>query len=569
MYGVATYLLTETLTNRERAYSYNELLTNGIKLNPRVLIGVRVKFFFFIILMIITLLTFAALMEKSRYFDEYNFLVILGYFGLSILTSFILMQINTNSILRLLGDIKRVTGIIASGGTAGFDVVSMESEFATIEFGLMEMSWEIGDYRTNLENMVEQRTIELENALADLRGRDSLIQKQLDMASVIQRSILPGKIDDWNELKFSARYIAMEKIGGDFYDIYQLKDDKIGVMIADVSGHGIPAALVTTMAKITFGNAGSKSDSPKRIFQEVNQNILEHVKTQDYMTCFMVAIDDEYNFVYSNASHQKAILLRTIEDKIELLDSGGLFIGAIEEARDTYEEKSEKLNYGDRIVLYTDGIPESVNEERNEYSNARFEEAILANKSLPLDEFSSALIDDVQRHIGNAELQDDITLLVIELARDEAIEIIKQSRDLLNAHKYYEAIETLESGLEKYPDNQKIRYHLTKNYFRVNNYSKAIQNIEKYLENDKRNKFAFYICGASYYQMMDFKSAVEQYEKSLEIDPNFVDALFASGMAYKKMNKKEQAVSDFEKVINLDPENKMALFELKQLDKGE
>ena len=78
----------------------------------------------------------------------------------------------------------------------------------------------------------------------------------------------------------------MEKIGGDFYDVFQLKDNKIGVLIADVSGHGIPAALVTAMAKISFGNAGYQFDSPKRIFQEVNKNIIDHMKTQDYHDLF-------------------------------------------------------------------------------------------------------------------------------------------------------------------------------------------------------------------------------------------------------------------------------------------
>ncbi len=565
IYGVSTYLLTEILTNNERAFVYNELIKNGIKLDPKVLIGIRVKFFFFLILMIITLLTFAALMEKSRYYDEYKIELILGYFMLSILTSFILMQINTRSIMRLLSDIRRVANEIAAGGRAGFKVLSLESEFASIEHAMMEMAWEIDDYRKNLEDMVETRTLELQNALTDLRGRDNLIQKQLDMASVIQRSILPSKIDDWNELKFSARYIAMEKIGGDFYDLYHMKDDRLGVMIADVSGHGIPAALVTTMAKITFGNASAKFESPRRIFQEVNQNILDHVKTQDYMTCFMVSIDDEYNVVYSNASHQKAILLRTEAGEVELLDTGGLFIGAVEEARDSYEEKTTRLQYGDRLILYTDGIPEAVNENREDYSNERLENVILENRHLPLDEFSDAIIEDVRKHIGQAELEDDITLLVIELVRDEAIEIVKHSNKLLNEHKYYEAIDALETGLLKYPNNQKILYNLTKNYFRVNNYSKAIQNIERYIDNDQRNKYAFYICGSCYYQMLDYKSAVENFEKAIELDPNFVNALFALGMTYKKMNMLDNAKKIFERVINIDSDNKMALFELKQL----
>ncbi|HPV43484.1 MAG TPA: SpoIIE family protein phosphatase [Spirochaetota bacterium] len=564
LYGMSTYLFTESLTNPERSAMYNKIVSTGASVKPRALIGIRLKFLFFVWLMVITLLTFAALMEKVRFFEEFSIAVIFVYFGISVLASFLLMQITTRSIMRILNDLIRMTRTIASGGTAGYEVLSLEREFTAIEFALMETAREIDDFRRDIEGKVAKRTEELEEALASLRSRDEQIQKQLDMASVIQRSILPGKIDDWNELKFAVRYIAMEKIGGDFYDVHLLKDDKIGVMIADVSGHGIPAALVTTMAKMSFGNAGSKYDSPKKIFQEMNQNILDHVKTQDYMTCFMLAIDDDYNMVYSNASHQKAILL-SHEGSIELLDTNGLFIGAIEEARESYDEKKTKLEYGDRVILYTDGIPEAINEERVEYSNRRLEEAIRRYQSLPAEEFAEAIINDVRQFMGGAQLVDDITLLVVELSRDEAVDIIKNSKRLINAHEYQEAIEVLEKGFKKYPENQKILYNLAKNYFRVNSFRKAIDRIQAYIENDKMNKNAYYIGGASYYQLGDFDSAIEYFEKGLEIDPSFVNALFAMGMAYKKKGDEESAMRSFEKVINIDPDNKMAMFEIRSM----
>jgi sigma-B regulation protein RsbU (phosphoserine phosphatase) len=567
LYGMSSYLLSESLTNNERTFYYNQLLRKGERLRPRALISIQVKFSFFVVLMIIVLLTFAALREKGA-FLEYGISVMVLYFAVSVLAGLVLMRITTKSIMNLLGDIARVTREIAAGGKAGFRYISLEKEIVSIEQALMDMAREIDEHRKNLEVKVEQRTRELQGALADLKVRDDQIQKQLDMASVIQRSILPGSIDDWNELKFAVRYIAMEKIGGDFYDVHQLKGEKLGVMIADVSGHGIPAALVTTMAKISFGNAGLKYDSPRRIFQEVNQSILDHVRTQDYMTCFMVSIDDEYNVVYSNASHQKAVLVRAASGEIELLDTNGLFIGAIEEARDSYEEKAVKLDYGDRIVLYTDGIPEAINADRKEYSNRRLEKAIFQNRGLPLEDFCDAIIEDLENHIGSSSVEDDITLLVIELARDEAVSIIKDSKRLVNSHKYYEAIEALEKGLGKFPENQKILYNLGKNYFRVNNYSRAVAVLEKYLEKDKRNKYAFYLCGASYYQMMDYDNGIDYFDRALDLDSNFSNALFALGMAYKKKGESDNAVKTFERVINIDPDNKMALYEINEIREG-
>ncbi len=566
VFGMTTHLLSEYLTNNERAELYNEILKTGEMIKPHVLFSVRVNFNFFVFIMIIILFTYAALFERIQAYGTNNLLMIL-FMLFAVLSALYLARVNANSILRILNDMARVTRDIAAGKRSGFKVLSLGKEFSTIEYALMEMAWEIDEHRKNLELKVQERTEELEKVLNDLKIKDDQIQKQLDMASVIQRSILLTKIDDWNELKFSVKYNAMEKIGGDFYDVFQLKDNKIGVLIADVSGHGIPAALVTAMAKISFGNAGYQFDSPKRIFQEVNKNIIDHMKTQDYMTCFMAVIDDDYNITYSNASHQKAIIYRKETGSIELLDTNGLFIGALEEARDTYEEKTTRLDYGDRLILYTDGIPESQNKNREEYSNERFERSIINHKDLSLDEFTESIIRDVNNHIGEMGAIDDISLLIVELVSDEAIDIIKNSKKLINSHKYLDAIELLENGLDKYPENQKILYNLGKNYFRVNNYNKAVQILDRYIKKDKKNKFAFYVNGASHYQMMDFKSAIENFIAAIQIDSNMTNALFALGMSYKNLGDYDTAVQTFERVINIDADNKMALFEIKQIEK--
>lgn len=567
LYGMSTYLITEILTNHERATCYNEIRRRGIQQKPRVLLNLRVKFAFFVVLLIIALLTFAALLQKSIFYNEYKLAEAIVYIAVSVLAGIFLMYFNTRSMLRILREMDRVAIEISAGGVAEFRLHSLDNEFSAIEYAVMEMSHEITEHRRNMEQQVEQRTRELQNVLADLKERDDLIQKQLDMASLIQRSILPGHIDEWLELKFSVRYIAMEKIGGDFYDVYQLKDNKLGILVADVSGHGIPAALVTTMAKISFGNACMKIDSPRRIFQEVNQNILDHVKTQDYLTAFFVTVDDEYNVTYANASHQKAILLKTEEGRIEHLDTNGLFIGAIEEARETYEEKTTKLDYGDKIILYTDGIPEATNIGREEYSNERFEEAILKNRHLSLEDFTSFIVEDVQRFVGSAPVEDDITLVVLELSRDEAVDVIKAAKKLADEQKFYEAIDHLERGLAVYKDNRKIMYNLAKYYFRVNNYGKAVEYVGTYIGQDRKNKYAYYIGGAAYFQMMDYKNAVDFLENAVRIDPNFVNAHFALAMVYRKKGDAAEAIRCFERVLAVDPDNRMAQFELGELRK--
>jgi len=225
------------------------------------------------------------------------------------------------------------------------------------------------------------------------------------------------------------------------------------------------------------------------------------------------------------------------------------------------------MEYGDRLILYTDGIPEAQNENKEEYSIERFSESILRHRDKDLESFTDALLEDVNSFMGGSGPFDDISLLVVELVLDEAIDLIKRARKLINTHKYLDAIDLLEKGLEKYPDNQKILYNLGKNYFRINNYSKTVQIMEKYIQKDKKNKYAYYILGASKFQMLDYNAAIEQFNLALFIDPNMVNALFALGMCYKNTGRYDDAISIFERVLNIDSGHKMALFEIKQVEK--
>ncbi|MDY6969155.1 MAG: SpoIIE family protein phosphatase [Spirochaetota bacterium] len=567
--AIAVYLLSDIVTAHERATCYNELRRRNINIPPKAIIGIRIKFLFFVILMIVTLLTFGALIERGRFYGEADLTPIVVYFLTSVTAGIVLIYANINSILTILTDLTRVAKEIAAGRGVSFEVLPLDREFASIEYTVMEMEKEIDEYRRNLELKVEERTSELQNALSDLRERDELIQKQLNIAGAIQRGILPSNVDNWNELNFAVRYYAMEKIGGDFYDIMKLSDNKLIIFIADVSGHGIPAALVTAMAKISFNNACRQFDSPRKIFQQVNQDIIDQVKTQDYLTCFFIVIDEEYNITYSNASHQKCIILRKEKSEIELLDTNGLFIGAIDEARETYEEKHTKLSYGDRIILYTDGISEASNEDRQEYSSERLQDLILKNNHLPIEEFADQIIDDVRNHVGTSPIVDDITLIVIEVIQDKTINIIKNVKKQIAEDKYSEAIESLDRALTVYPDDVNLIYNLAKCHFRLNNYQLTTDFIERYIDNDKNNKFAYYIGGAAYFQIENTEKAIEFLEEAVTLDPNFVNALFALAMAYKKKNMIEEAIIFLNKVVNIDEDNRRALVELNKLKQDE
>jgi serine phosphatase RsbU (regulator of sigma subunit)/outer membrane protein assembly factor BamD (BamD/ComL family) len=473
-----------------------------------------------------------------------------------------------NSILKFLNDITRITREIVHGANvSGFSIIPLSKEFAAPEYALLSMTRSIDDKRKTLENELQERSAELERVLKDIKTRNEIIREQADKVKAIRKNILPAEIDGWNELKFSVKYNAMEKIGGDFYDIFHLNDNKIGILIGDVSCHGVPAALIAAMAKISFNSAMHNYDSPKRIFQEVNKNIIDILQGDDYMSCFMAVIDDEYNVTYSNAGHQKGIIFRKEIEGIELIDTEGLFIGSLEDAIDSYEEKTTKLNSGDRLILYTDGIPEAQNRSGEKYSNKRMERFIIKNKDMPLEDFTEAMLRDVHEYAEGNDSADDMSLLAVELAADEAIEIINSSLKLIDKNKYLDAAELLENGLGRHPNNLKIIYNLGKVYFRINNYEKSIHLFDRYLKRDKKNKYAFYVNGASHYQMMNYKEAAENFKAAVQIDPDMINALLAIGMSYKNLNDYDAAIEIFEQALGMEAGNKTALSEINQIKK--
>jgi hypothetical protein len=221
LYGVSAYLLSSTIIAREKAVVYNKMIFRNQKVNPRSLITLKGEFIFLLFLTVITVITYAALMEKNRYEYSYSPGFTVFYIGLFVVTSLVLMQVLFYSLMRVIVDIQFLSREISSNRRAVFSVLAAENDFLSIQHNLVEMTVDLNIHRRDLETMVEQRTRELQEALSDLKNRAAQLQKQLDMASVIQRSILPGRIDDWNELKFAVRYLAMEKIGGDFYDIHR------------------------------------------------------------------------------------------------------------------------------------------------------------------------------------------------------------------------------------------------------------------------------------------------------------------------------------------------------------
>ncbi len=270
---------------------------------------------------------------------------------------------------------------------------------------------EIFIQREIIDNYYKQRE-ENNLKLTETEERNQVILHELKLASDIQRGLIPVPEKVYPIIKVKYHYEYLMQVGGDFFDIVNIDENSIGVFIADASGHGIPAALLSTMYKMSFANAISRYTSPSDIFQDVNAQTKKVLDSHDYLTAFLMVIQSSGEVVYSSAAHRPPLIYRKDKNRGEILFAKGLFLGMSSNMNIPYEEKKDKLERGDRLLLYTDGIfDESIKDTWNPESLL-----YIFTKSANLN-FESALdhiVMEWKKRIGEKKIKDDATFLLIE-----------------------------------------------------------------------------------------------------------------------------------------------------------
>jgi len=286
---------------------------------------------------------------------------------------------------------------------------------------------QLEDYSKNLEKKVEERTYELNEANKELNvtnkelsKKNKIMERELDMAKRVQEGIIPTE-DNFpkrNELKIAAHYSAMESVGGDLYDIIRIGKNSYGFLMADVSGHGVPSALITTMAKVSFTSNSGYGINSGDIFKAVNTEMFNFIGDLEYyLTAYYCIVDLEKGTLqFSNAGHHPAILYRAETKSLEKLDTNGFLVGAFNGV--DYESKSIQLKDGDRILLFTDGIIEARNLEGEFYEYERFMNYVTNNSHLSPKEFIKNLIVEVDKFCNGEPPDDDRTILYFEFSSD-------------------------------------------------------------------------------------------------------------------------------------------------------
>ncbi|HJZ65548.1 MAG TPA: SpoIIE family protein phosphatase [Candidatus Acidoferrum sp.] len=267
------------------------------------------------------------------------------------------------------------------------------NRFALIEFD--EASRLVEEQRQRVEEMLE----------AERRAA-----QEQEIARQVQARLFPQRTPKAKNLEYAGTCFQARHVGGDYYDFLDLGRGRLGLVIGDIAGKGMAAALLMANLQANFrSQCAIATDEPKRFLRSVNQLFYENTADGDYATFFYAEYDDATKKLrYANCGHLPAILMRT-DGAVEKLSATATVLGLFTDWDCEIGEK--ELKPGDVLVLYTDGVTESFNEVREEFGEERLIETIRRNAGHSPQDCVTAIVEEVGRH-NPRERQDDITLIV-------------------------------------------------------------------------------------------------------------------------------------------------------------
>jgi phosphoserine phosphatase RsbU/P len=238
------------------------------------------------------------------------------------------------------------------------------------------------------------------------------IEDELAIAREIQNSILPSAVPEVERLKINAAYQPMTAVAGDFYEFVVANSKRAGFLVADVSGHGVPAALIAAMMKIAVKSVVSRAEDPAQVLGGLNHALSGELRGQ-YVSAAYLWLDTETGTAaYSAAGHPP--LLRWRDGKLEHFESNGLLFGVMPDSN--YPVCNLALNSGDRFMLYTDGVTEPENAEGESFGEHKLEQVVRKNASEPPSVLSQELFSEIGRwQPSSLPQQDDMTLIIVDM----------------------------------------------------------------------------------------------------------------------------------------------------------
>jgi serine phosphatase RsbU (regulator of sigma subunit) len=272
-------------------------------------------------------------------------------------------------------------------------------------------------------NALEMTNDELKNANDrlkqlndDLQIAQARIRTDFEHAKTVQQGLLPQNLSGTEGFSAAARYIPADAVGGDYYDIFRISETVYGIVVADVSGHGISSALIMSMVKVLLKTQAFIQSSPQKTLETINQTFLTEIKTDNFVTIFYAIIDTSVHKIwYTSAGHCPVLLLNKKTANCAHIKADGLFLGIFPDMmlKETCYDYKPGM---ERLILYTDGLTEARNASDDMFDINHLDEAALFSINRNLEDAADFILSTQMAFCGfNQTPEDDITILMIDL----------------------------------------------------------------------------------------------------------------------------------------------------------
>lgn len=295
-----------------------------------------------------------------------------------------------------------------------------------VEIRITATQWEgEGAFLLSIRDITQRKTIEvelqdakeeLENSNHYLTQLNQVMTSELEQARQTQQSLFPQVPPSLPGCKLARKCIQIEQIGGDFYDFVSYGEDKVGILIADVAGHGVPAALVSFMASGLFKTYAPQDDSPSKTIQFLNHSLFRKLPEDKFVSAFYCVYDQSTKVLrYIAAGHPPAYVVRNSTQEVVPLVSKGVLLGVLANEKIDFKEYSFQLIPGDRLFIYTDGLVENYDASRNFFGQERLKASLKEHGHLGIEALLEEIHKSVVSFLGNRDFSDDLTMVGLEI----------------------------------------------------------------------------------------------------------------------------------------------------------
>lgn len=391
-------------------------------------------------------------------------------------------------------------------------------------------------FESSFDNFI-QVTNALDAAMKKINEQNQILEeykskmtRELNIAKSVQKAIIPKVFPRIPNFDMFGVSVPSEELGGDYFDYFLLDQDTIGILIADVSGHGVPSSLITTMVKAYFEYYTKRFTQPDQVLQNVNRDMAAIIMdTGFYLTAYYAVLNlKTLSLTVSTAGHDSAICVTKGKKHAIRLGEGaeGTILGIFPDAE--YKSVSYQLEPDSKIIIYTDGITEARSSNGEFYGGDRLEQFLVGQLGLSSKESVDSLIKEVDTFYGTNHPNDDRTLVIFDIYSEGSQptvdeESFKRGKKYLLEKQFALALEELEYLLHQGVTTSEVYYLAGQACSFLSKYPEAIDYLGRAIAMESDHYKSYYYLGIVQHNQKNYAEAKKSWEKVLEINGNYKD----------------------------------------------